>query len=213
MHASCRHVRKRKGVLYRVEIGNKERQIIRASPAACRVVPVFFLAGQTSISSLVLRTQRAADRSRQLCLLACVVALWLARTCLAALCMAALCCAVIDARWQLLALGAVCAFWRFEQKHVQKCTCTNLVNTRAYKKRPTTTIGSIREKNELKKTGKKIGKKAKKWFERKSRQNRKRVENEKHARKNRGKQTVHEEEIVGKQKKKEKKTTAKKEKK
>ena len=77
MHHTNVNERER-GVLYCIEIGNK--YLVQENPS--RIIRClwfyiwYFLAGQISISSLVLRTQRAADSQHhagfhQLCLLAC----------------------------------------------------------------------------------------------------------------------------------------------
>ena len=80
--------------LYRIQIGSEYRHFF------------FFLAWQVSISSLVLRTQRAADcRFSTTYLLALANPVWLlalSHSCCTAdcavLCCAVLCCAVVDAR-------------------------------------------------------------------------------------------------------------------
>ena len=108
---------------YRTEIRNKQRQVLRASPAACTVLCCvcacffFFGPGRFSASSLVVRTQGAADRCSTTCWISvnsvCLLALSHSDRHVerASLLRSWLTAHVVDARRQhaTVALGAGCA--------------------------------------------------------------------------------------------------------
>ena len=153
IHASNKYVRKRRksAVSYW-----DWKKILRASLTSCFWLYIV-LARQILISSLVSRTQAADARrhagSRQLCLLACVVTLWSARTCFAALCMAdcaaVLCCGRCSTTTCYIRskLGVLFFVWEAEAGSKINVYDSRTAYTRRYKKRPTKQIGKKKRGN------------------------------------------------------------------